>query len=94
MNYIILIFITTFLVILNLIINIKNKLYFNDLIILIIILSFNLVLTDNIILSLFSTGILIFILKTINEAKYKALNEFIVFSDIALFSQVFFYPRL
>ena len=94
MNYIILIFITTFLVLLNLIINIKNKLYFNDLVILITILSFNLVLTDNIILSLFSTGILIFILKTINEAKYKALNEFIVFSDIALFSQVFFYPRL
>lgn len=91
------IFITTILALINLIINLRNKiikLYLNDLLILAIILTFNIALINNVIVSLLLTAFLVFIIKIINDAKYTALSEFLVFSDIALFSQVFIYPRL
>ena len=81
----------------NLSINYRKKLikpYLNDLLILIIVLYFNSAIVNNIVISLSLTAILIFTIKIINNAKLKALNESLVFSDIALFSQVFFYPRL
>jgi phosphoglycerol transferase MdoB-like AlkP superfamily enzyme len=81
----------------NLVINFKwtqFKLYLNDLIIIFVLITFNLLFIDNLVISLITIAILISIIKIINNAKYKALSEALVFSDFALFSQVFFYPRL
>jgi hypothetical protein len=85
------------LALINLTINYRKKIikpYFNDLFILTSLLCFNLAIINNIVISLSLTTAFIFTIKIINNSKFKALNESLVFSDIALFGQVFFYPRL
>ena len=72
----------------------KFRSYNNDTIIFYILITINLLLTNNIFISSILIILLMALIKIVNFAKYKALNESLVFSDVALFSQVFIYPRL
>lgn len=50
--------------------------------------------TDRLLLSTFGTVALVCLMVTVSNAKYRALREPFVFSDLSLFSQLFSHPRL